>query len=201
MQPALVARTPVRPSPMPAGHATVAADREVFADLLTRYQRPVFAYLYRMIGDADDAEDLTQETFLRAYGALPRAVTHPTPLAWLFRIAANAARDELRRRRRIRWLPWEAARHDRLLHGRRDEQPETAAVLREQHDLVQGVLDRMTPRYREALLLLEYSGLSCAEIGAVTGTSRAAVKSVLFRAREEFRGIASTFGGGFGPDG
>lgn len=160
-----------------------------------RYQRPVFGYLYRMMGDADDAEDLAQETFLKAYGARDRAVSHPTPLAWLFRIAANTARDELRRRQRARWLPWDSVKHDRLLHSHDDEQPERATMMHERDHLVQEVLNRMTPRYREALLLLEYAGLSCEEIGTVMGASRSAVKSVLYRAREEFRRISAQLDG------
>lgn len=175
----------------PWSASSVEDERDAFAALLATYQGPVFGYLYRMLGDADDAQDLAQETFLRACGARHRAVTHPNPLAWLFRIAANVARDELRRRQRIRWLPWDGTRHDQLLPERLGEQPEAAAVLNECHDAVQRVLDRMTPRYREALLLREYAGLSCTEIGAATDASRAAVKSTLFRAREEFRRIAT----------
>jgi RNA polymerase sigma-70 factor (ECF subfamily) len=177
--------------PNAALHDSVDTERHAFEALLTTYQGAVFGYLYHMLGDATAAEDAGQETFLRAYGACHRTVTHPNPRAWLFHIAANIARDELRRRQRIRWLPWDGARHDRLLRSEPDEQPETTALLRERHAAVQQVLDRMTPCHREALLLREYAGLSCAEIGAVTGKSRAAVKSLLFRAREEFRQIAT----------
>ena len=77
-----------------------------FAALLARYQRPVFAYLYHMMGNADDAEDMTQETFLKAYCAPQHGEAHPNVLAWLYRIASNTVLDELRRRQRIRWLPW-----------------------------------------------------------------------------------------------
>lgn len=170
-------------------------DEEMFAALVARYQHPVFGYLYRMMGNAVDAEDMAQETFLKAYRALHETVTHPNPLAWLFRIAANTARDELRRRQRIRWLPWDSVKHDRLRREAREEQPESAALTHEDNLFVQEVLNRMTPRYREALLLLEYGGLSCEEIGVITGTSRAAVKSALFRAREEFRRIVASMTG------
>lgn len=191
MQPAPAAHT----SPLFGASPTIAGaadtEREAFEALVTRFRGPVFGYLYRMLGDADDAEDAAQETFLKACTARHRALTHPTPLAWLFRIAANAARDELRRSQRIRWVPWDGTKHDRLLRVAPGEQPETAAVQRERHGAVQRVLDRMTPRHREALLLREYAGLSCAEIGAATGRSNAAVKSLLFRAREEFRRIAA----------
>jgi RNA polymerase sigma-70 factor, ECF subfamily len=189
MQHSLIA-PPLPQSAAAAPTMSAATEREAFAILVTRTQGPVFGFLYRMLGDVDAARDAAQETFLKACSARHRAVTHPTPLAWLFRIAANAARDDLRRRQRLRWLPWDASTHDRLLPASACEQPESAAILRERHDAVQRVLDRMTPRYREALLLREYAGLSCAEIGAATGKSTAAVKSLLFRAREEFRRIA-----------
>ena len=64
---------------------------------------------------------------------------------------------------------------------------------------VQRVLDRMTPRHRLGLLLREYEGLSCEEIGEVMGLSRSAVKSLLYRAREEFRVVHAPRGGGARP--
>lgn len=69
------------------------------------------------------------------------------------------------------------------------EDPEREAIRSETQELVQRVLTQMNPRHRLALILREYEGLSCEEIGQIMGLSRSAVKSVLFRAREEFRRI------------
>jgi RNA polymerase sigma-70 factor, ECF subfamily len=106
---------------------------------------------------------------------------------WLYRIASNLCLDLLRRRQRIGWRPWDSMKHDALLNGSRYDQPEQHAIAVETRDEVQRVMALLKPRYRAALLLREYEGRSCAEIGDILGISVPAVKSLLFRAREEFR--------------
>lgn len=159
-----------------------------FETLLHRYERQIFAFTYRMMGgDAADAEDLTQETFIKAYRALPRTAPGLHLSGWLHRIAANCCRDELRRRRRAQCQHWDATVHEPLFPARPEEGPEAVTLQKEADARVQGVLNRMRPRNRQALVLREYAGLSCEEIGTIMGVSHKAVKSTLFRAREEFR--------------
>src|SRR3954470_12838142 len=88
-----------------------------FAADLACHRQAIFAYLYHLLGDADDAEDLTQETFLKAYAASQHGEAHPNRVAWLYRIASNTALDVFRRRQRICWLPWNPVRHDQLIRG------------------------------------------------------------------------------------
>lgn len=165
-----------------------SGDGAAFDALYTRYERQIYAYVYRtMNGNPDDANDLTQETFLKAYRALGKTSDDLNISAWLHRIAYNTCLDELRRRQRIRWQPWDIMKHDRLLHGSAGENPERSTLRREAEGTVQEILNRMSPRNKQALILREYEGLSCEDIGVVMGISRSAVKSVLFRAREEFR--------------
>ncbi len=165
-----------------------SGDAAAFEALLNRYERQIYAYIYRMMGgNGDDAEDLTQDTFLKAYRALSRTSDDLNVSAWLHRIASNSCLDELRRRQRIRWQPWDGTKHDRLLHGSAGENPERSTLRREAEGAVQEILNRMSARNKQALVLREYEGLSCEEIGEIMGVSRSAVKSVLFRAREEFR--------------
>ena len=163
-----------------------AGDQAAFAALFARYERRIYGFIYRMMGDADDAFDLTQDTFLRAYRALDQTDDELNVNAWLHRIASNACLDVLRRRRRIRWLPWEDAKHDRP-SGHRGDDPEGALLGGEAQRAVGRVLDRMSPRNCQALILREYEGLSCEDIGEIMGISRSAAKSILFRGREEFR--------------
>ncbi len=158
-----------------------------FEAIVQRYQRQIYSFTYRMLGNGDDAYDLTQECFVKAYRALARTRDDLNLSAWLHRIAANACLDVLRRRQRLRWLPWEAPKHDQLLLGSPADDPERSALSQETRAVVQQVLTRMSHRHRAALILREYEGLSCAEIGAVMGLSRPAAKSMLFRARQEFK--------------
>lgn len=164
-------------------------DQAAFEAIFLRYQRPIYQFIYRMMGNAEDASDLTQECFIRAYRALPQTSDDLNVSAWLHRIAANACLDALRRRKRIRWLPWEGQGQPDLQLTGHLEDPEREAIRSETQELVQRVLTQMNPRHRLALILREYEGLSCEEIGQIMGLSRSAVKSVLFRAREEFRRI------------
>jgi RNA polymerase sigma-70 factor (ECF subfamily) len=165
-----------------------SGDAAAFEALLTRYERQIYAYIYRMMGgNPDDAQDLTQETFLKAYRALGRTSDDLNVSAWLHRIASNSCLDELRRRQRIRWQPWDMMKHDRLLRGKAGENPERSMIRQEAEGAVQTILNRMSARNKQALVLREYEGLSCEDIGEIMGISRSAVKSVLFRAREEFR--------------
>ena len=160
-------------------------DTVAFETLLRRYERQIYGYIYHMMGgNAADADDLTQETFIKAYRALPRTTDGLHLSAWLHRIAANSCRDEWRRQRRNRTEPWDATVHEPLLAHRAEESPEALVLRRESDARVQAVLDRMRPRNAHALALREYKGLSCEEIGVIMGISQKAVKSTLFRARE-----------------
>ena len=159
-----------------------------FEMLVRRYERQIYAYTYRMMGgNAADAEDLTQETFLKAYRALTHTPDVPHVSAWLYRIAANNCRDEWRRRQRRHAQPWDPALQEPIADSSVDADPEMFAIRRETDARIQAILDRMKPRNKRALVLKECAGLSCEDIGAVMGISGKAVKSTLFRAREEFR--------------
>ncbi len=172
-------------------------DEAAFALLVGRYERPIFGFVLRMMdGNAADAADLTQETFIKAHRALGRTPASLNANAWLNAIAANCCRDELRRRRRrARWQPWDEAVHDVCAPADDETDPERIALRREADAGVRGILARMSPRNKRALVLRECVGLSYAEVGVAMGVSPQALKSMLFRAREEFRRLAASAGG------
>lgn len=164
-------------------------DATAFEAIYTRYERRIYAFVYRLMGNADDAYDLTQETFIKAYTALPRTAPDLNLSAWLHRIASNACMDVLRRRKLIRWLPWETFDTNPGLEPAADDDPVGEYNQFETSGEVQAVLDKLAPKHRMSLVLKEFQGMSCDEIGEVMGLSRSAVKSLLFRAREEFRQV------------
>jgi hypothetical protein len=84
-----------------------------FDHLFTRYHGPIYGHILGLVGDPAQAEDLTQDTFLKAYKALPGA-REGAVVAWLYRIATNTARDALRHRRRLTWLPFGPGDEERL---------------------------------------------------------------------------------------
>ena len=159
-----------------------------FEAIYNRYERRIYAFVYRLMGNAEDAYDLTQDTFVKAYMALPR-IAGDADLnlsAWLHRIASNACMDVLRRRKLIRWLPWETFDTNPAMEPTADDDPVNEYNQIETTGEVQAVLGKLTAKHRTALVLKEYQGMSCDEIGEVMGASRSAIKSLLFRAREEF---------------
>lgn len=170
-----------------------------FEQWFARYQSPLLEYLYGMTRDREWAEDLAQETFLRAFAAShdPAAIEHPQ--AWLYRIATNVALTALRRKRRFDWLPLSrvepeagASDSDRW---RRPEFPElssqdVAATVAER-DAVWAVLAELPPRWRAALLLQGTAGMQTREIAAELGVSETNARKILFRAKERFREITA----------
>jgi len=188
-------------------HSWVSRAREgdtaAFEAIYNRYERRIYAFTYRLMGNAEDAYDLTQDTFVKAYMALPRTAPDLNLSAWLHRIASNACMDVLRRRKLIRWLPWETFDTNPAIEPAADDDPVGDYNQVETSSEVQTVLNKLSPKHRMALVLKEYQGMSCDEIGDVMGASRSAVKSLLFRAREEFRQVyLAKFGHapGFEPD-
>ena len=160
-------------------------DAEAFAAIFQHYRPRIHSFCYRTMGDATDADDLTQETFLKAYNALHRTTADLALNAWLHRIAANACTDLLRRRRTARAQPWEEQRHDRPSHHREDD-PESALIDAEGCGTIAAAMRQLSPRHYHALLLRTRDARSPAEIGETLALSGTAVKSLLFRARREF---------------
>lgn len=164
-----------------------AREEVVFDDIFEAYQDRIYNCVYRLMGNSEDAYDLTQETFLRAYAALPKVRGELKVGPWLYRIATNLCMDQLRRRKLIRWEPLDnllAVFHPKQVAK---DSPERETLRQESREMVHRVLEKLPPKYRACLVLREYQDMSCEEIAEVLGTTRSAVKSLLFRAREEFR--------------
>ncbi len=166
-----------------------AGDHDAFKSLFDAYQAPIYNYIYRLIGDAEDAFDMTQDTFLKAFLALPKTSDDLRVGAWLYRIATNVCLDELRHRKLVKWQPWEA--FISVFHPSQiaRDNPERDSINLENQEEVQLILSKLHPKYRMCLILREYHDLSYDEIADILSTTRAAVKSLLFRAREEFRQV------------
>lgn len=164
-------------------------DQTAFAEIYQHFERPIYSLIYRLMGNSEDAFDITQDVFVKAYKALAKTSPDLNLSAWLHRIASNTCLDVLRRRKIVRWLPWDPTQHANITPASESDEPERRLLGEETRLQVQAVLDVMNERYRLCLILREYQELSCEEIADIMGTSRQAVKSMLFRARDQFRGI------------
>jgi RNA polymerase sigma-70 factor (TIGR02960 family) len=188
--------------PPPAADDAVAAaaragDEAAFAALVDRHRRELHVHCYRMLGSYEEAEDLVQETFLRAWRRRDSFQGGPGLRAWLYRIATNACLDELRRSRRrapslhsFAEVPWLQPYPDRLLDemAPSDSQPDAEVVARETIELTfLAVIQLLPPRQRAVLLLRDVLGWSAAETASALGSSVAAANSALQRARATLR--------------
>ena len=174
--------------------AARAGDQSAFAAVAERHRRELHVHCYRMLGSFDDAEDIVQETFLRAWRKRASFQGRSTFRAWLYRIATNACLDDLQRRpRRPRRadvssfeVTWLEPYPDRLLDAAApsDAEPDAALVEKETIELAFLVaIQHLPPRARAALLLRDVLGWSAKETAALLEVSVASVNSALQRAR------------------
>jgi RNA polymerase sigma-70 factor (ECF subfamily) len=158
-------------------------DKQAFGHLVEAYQRPVYNLTYRMLGNPDEAEDAAQETFLRAYANLRKYNSDHKFSTWLFSIANHHCIDRLRKRR-ITWLSID----DNPVLGNLEgdtPRPERSAIRREESGEIQHLLNQLEPAYRMPLILRYWEEYSYEEIAQAMDLSLAAVKSRLFRARQQ----------------
>src|ERR687897_720126 len=163
-------------SPVFTRDLSAASDRELvaiavngfdgsFEELVRRYQRPIAAYVYRMVGNYESALDLTQEIFIKVYNSLKRYRSEFKFSTWIYKIAHNAAVDHLRR------------------NSTREQESEQ----RERRVEIEAVVRALPGNYRELIILRHSQDLSYEEIVEVTGLPLGTVKNRLFRAREMMR--------------
>ncbi|NJM06083.1 RNA polymerase sigma factor [Candidatus Gracilibacteria bacterium] len=151
--------------------------------LYRRYRRPISGYLFQLCGSADLAEELTQETFVRACAGLAKFRGESAVSTWLFRIARNAYLQSVRRPADTRIATDDLlAIPDNRHHG----DPVGQFTAREQRTQIGLALAQLPEKQRSILLLRDAEDLSYAEIAAVLEISLAAVKINLFRARRHF---------------
>src|SRR6266436_3282225 len=166
------------------------AGRETsFEELVRRYQRPIAAYVYRMVGDYDSALDLTQEVFIKVYNSLARYRSEFKFSTWIYKIAHNAAIDHLRRhavREQALTNGFDTERREISVESRRLT-PEQESERNERRSEIECVVQLLPAAYRELIALRHSHDLSYDEIAEVTGLPLGTVKNRLFRAREAMR--------------
>jgi RNA polymerase sigma-70 factor (ECF subfamily) len=157
-------------------------DHQAFAQLVEKYQTPVYNLAYRMLSNPDDAEDAAQETFLRAFSQLKQFHADQKFATWLLSIGAHYCIDRLRRRRFL-WLSIDEEVFAESLVSETPE-PEAEILRRENEREVARLLEHLAPAYRLVVVLRYWHDQSMEEIAGTTGDSVSAVKVKLHRARQ-----------------
>jgi len=169
--------------------SALAGRESGFEELVRRYQRPIAAYVYRMVGDYDAALDLTQDVFIKVYGSLSRYRSEFKFSTWIYKIAHNAAIDHLRRNAaRDHAVTRDDDRTETKLESRRLT-PEQESERNERRSEIEVVVQLLSPAYRELIVLRHSHDLSYDEIAEITGLPLGTVKNRLFRAREAMRDL------------
>jgi RNA polymerase sigma-70 factor (ECF subfamily) len=170
-------------------------EEAAYRELVRRYERPLFSLLYRMVRDRELAEDLAQETFVKALNAIESYRPEFKFSSWIFKIANNAAIDHLRRRE-LDTLSLEGSPHAEtpeaieataLQIGDRQESPLDEVEARELGGEIEAAIAKLRPEYRSCILLRHVEGRAYEEIAEILGLPLGTVKTYIHRARNELR--------------
>lgn len=172
-----------------------ANDRAAFNEIVLRYKGKVYNYISRMVHNAADAEDLTQETFIRAYMGLHSFQSRASLNTWLFRIATNLCIDHCRREKRMHGLTVSLSQDEEdgdEEGGQRDIpdmafDPQRLLLNKELGEKLEKALQELPDKLRTVVLLYDVEGLPYEEIAAIVGCPLGTVKSRLFNARAALR--------------
>lgn len=172
-------------------HALIAMcaenDMQAFEALVTRYEKKVIAAAYRLSGNREEGEDLAQESFIKAWRALPGYRGQASFATWLTTILTNLWRDRLRKNQIRQESLDEAIEGEEgpIQKQLRDEKPdpEEEAESREVTQVLGRMLQELKPEYKEVLILRDVQGFSYEEVAAITGNNLGTVKSRINRGR------------------
>ena len=157
-------------------------DRDAYALLIEEYKGPIFNLAYRMTCEYQDAEDLAQEAFVRAYNTLKRFDTDKRFFPWLYTIALNLIRNHLKKKKPS--LADEASANKWLDNG---DSPEQAVVKRQQAEQLNSCLQKLPVDLREAIILRFYQDLLFEDLSEILDISLSAAKMRVYRGLEKLR--------------
>ena len=158
-------------------------DLDSFNQLILRWERPIYALAYRVIGREEDARDVCQETFLRAFRALPGFKGQAKFSSWLYRIALNLCRDWIRRQRRapVVQMPEDPDALEMAADVSPVESIEDLVARRELTAVVEEAMKLLPEEQRTAIILKEYHGMTFQEIADLQGCPLSTVKTRLYQ--------------------
>jgi len=164
-------------------------DLESFNELIVRWERPIYALAYRVIGREEDARDVCQDTFLRAYRALPGFKGQAKFSSWLYRIALNLCRDWIRRQRRapVSQMPEDIDAAELAAATEPTESIEDLVARRELSAIVEQAMAGLSEEQRTAIILKEYHGMTFQEIADLQGCPLSTVKTRLYQGLSQLR--------------
>ncbi|MBM7644492.1 RNA polymerase sigma-70 factor (ECF subfamily) [Scopulibacillus daqui] len=166
-------------------------DQAAFEEIVNLYKNQVYNICYRMVGLPHEAEDLAQETFLRAYTHIDQFKSDKTFSTWLYRIATNLSIDYLRKKRPSTYLDADIPGTEGFtmyMHVPSDERlPEDRLIENEKQKIIHYEINQLPPKYRSVIVLKYLQDLSLKEISNILNLPETTVKTRVHRAREALR--------------
>ncbi len=162
---------------------SIRGDAESFNELILRWERPIYALAYRTIGREEEARDVCQETFLRAFRALPGFRGQAKFSSWLYRIALNLCRDWMRKERRtpVVQAPEDVDLLDLAAAAEPSESIEELVFRKDLSRQVELAMAKLPEEQRTAIILKEYHGMTFQEIADLAGCPLSTVKTRLYQ--------------------
>lgn len=167
-------------------------DPDAFNELVLRYEKQVYNLTYRMMGNPEDASDLSQEGFLRIYRSLSRFRGESLFSTWVYRIVSNTCLDELRKRKNYKIQSFDETfvpgqEEPRLALSNFGESPEAVIEQRETQQEIHKAITQLSEEYRLAVILRDIQGLSYEEMATTLSCSIGTVKSRINRGRKKLK--------------
>ena len=169
-------------------HKTVEGDVEAFNELVKRHHSKIYGLAYRMLGNSEDAQDATQETFLEAYKSIKSFRFQSQFGTWLYKVGLNTC-NQIIRKAKSRNRMMDAYTEEKAVRGMTEtrEIPERLAIKAEQRELVQAAIDRLPPKQKEVVTLFYMQHLKYKEIAEILDCSIGTVASRLNKAMQNLK--------------
>jgi RNA polymerase sigma-70 factor (ECF subfamily) len=170
-----------------------------FDELIQRYQQRVYATVYHMTSSHEDADDLTQESFIKAYKALKRFKGESSFYTWIYRIAVNRTINFLKQRKRKSYhmslndMDMQVEKHADLLMFISDNTPRRDVRLNELQEKMNEAMQKLSETHRLTVTLHDVQGMSHEEIGKIMDCNTGTVRSRLFYARQQLQALLSEY--------
>lgn len=175
-----------------------AGEVQAFDRLVTKYRERLYGVVYNLVSNSEDASDITQDAFIKAFRSISKFKGKSSFFTWLYRIAVNLALTHMRKTRMKRFFSFDTIDEDlasseildALVDKRRADKP---TLLKELQEKLNEALQSLSDKHRTVLVLFEIEGLSHQEIAEVTGTSEGTVRSRLHYAKQQLQNQLSDY--------
>ena len=195
------AESPPQPDDLTLVRRAQGGEADAYDELVRRYQRQIYGVTYHMTSHHEDASDLTQEAFVKAWQALKSFKGDSSFFTWLYRIAVNRTLNHLKQRKfrdskhgmSLNDLDVDAEHHPDIVSLASDKTPRRALALEELKEKLNAAIQRLSENHRIVVTLHDIQGLPHDEIAKVLGCNTATVRTRLFYARQQLQGILSDY--------